>query len=354
MSCTLSLALRCAKLPALTWGNALRQRYLSSSAKPLSLSRIRNIGLCAHIDAGKTTTSEQMLYLSGEIKSIGRVDNGDTVMDFLPQERERGITISSAAISFHWKDYLYNLIDTPGHVDFTIEVERSARVLDGVVIIIDAVSGVQSQTRTVWKQTRKQKLPAIAFVNKMDRVGANYDQAIHSINTKLAGCAALPIQIPIVDKDSDRFEGIIDLIAMRAIRWPENTTTTTTTTSSSPIPPIIEHLTPSSSSFKSAQMYRKKMIEEICEHDDTLMTKYLNEEDLSTTDIISSLRRACLSGLLVPALCGSSLKSKGVEMLLDSVAAFLPSPSDRPDCIAVNTGACTYTSTPTATLTPQH
>lgn len=223
-------------------------------------------------------------------------------------------------------------------MDFTIEVERSARVLDGVVIIIDAVSGVQSQTRTVWKQTRKQGIPAIAFINKMDRVGANFDQAIHSINTKLAGCTALPIQIPVIDRNTDRFDGIIDLISLRTVLWPEMTATSSSGSSSGSAPPVIEQLTPSSPSYESALMHRKRMIESICELDDVLMAEYLDEEELSTAEIIAALRRVCLSGQLVPALCGSSLKSKGVELLLDAVAAFLPSPADRPDSNAVNAG----------------
>jgi elongation factor G len=297
------------------------------------VSHFRNVGIVAHIDAGKTTTSEQMLYISGETQSVGRVDDGDTVMDFLPQEKERGITIQSAAITFPWKDHTVNLIDTPGHVDFTVEVERSARVLDGAVLVIDAVAGVQAQTRTVWKQTRKQNTPAIAFVNKMDRDGASFNRALNSIRSKL-GANPVPIQYPIGAEDV--FLGVVDLLSMTKVLWGKNANATSRT----PVAPIIEPLEESDPIYEEAKVARQSMIESIADHDEAIMEAYLASSDdgldLSIEDLIQSLRKACLSCDVVPALCGAALRGKGVEALLDSVITFLPSPADRPSSKAVN------------------
>jgi len=297
--------------------------------------RIRNIGIVAHIDAGKTTTSEHMLFLCGETSSVGRVDTGDTVMDFLPQERERGITIQAAAISFKWKDYNINLIDTPGHVDFTIEVERSARVLDGAVVIIDAVSGVQAQTRTVWRQTRKQGLPSLAFVNKMDRDGASFDRAILSLKSKL-GANAVPLQLP-VGSDSI-FSGVIDLLTLTKVVWEGNSNSNTSGTSRTPQRPKVSKLAEDDEDYERAIAARQVMIESIAECDDVLMELYLSntEKEIETKHLLSALRRTCLQGSLVPALCGASLRGKGVEPLLDAVLAFLPSPLDRPPARAID------------------
>ena len=292
------------------------------------LHNIRNVGVIAHIDAGKTTTTEQMLYLSGETKYIGRVDNGNTVMDFLPEEKERGITISAAAISFKWKNSQINLIDTPGHVDFTIEVERSARVLDGSVIIIDAVSGVQAQTLTVWKQTKKQNIPAIAFVNKMDRFGANFERTIKSIESKLL-INPIPIQLPIGEEE--HFKGVVDLISMNSIIWEDP--------SGKPNPvPIVTSLDETHEMYETANNQRKYMIESLAELDEELMEKYLsdNNETITTKMILNVLRRLCCQGSVLPIICGASLKCKGVEPLLDSIVAFLPSPTDRPAVEAVH------------------
>lgn len=311
--------------------------FASSSASQRLISRncstssIRNVGVVAHIDAGKTTTTEQMLFISGQTKSVGRVDTGDTVMDFLPQERERGITISSAAISFEWKSKHINLIDTPGHVDFTVEVERSARVLDGAVVIVDAVSGVQAQTRTVWKQTKKQSIPAIAFVNKMDRDGASFERAVQSLRTKL-GANAVPIQLPMGCESA--FVGLIDLISLSKMTFDA-----TSSSSRSPKPPTVEPLETTSDYYNEAVHARKVMLEAIAEVDDAVMEKYLETDDggsLTVDDLIAGIRRSCLKGELVPTICGASLRGKGVEPLLDSLAAFLPSPIDRPSSTAVN------------------
>lgn len=292
---------------------------------------IRNVGVIAHIDAGKTTTTEQMLFLCGEVKSIGRVDSGDTVMDFLPQERERGITISAAAISFNWKDYQINLIDTPGHVDFTMEVERSVRVLDGAVIIIDAVSGVQSQTRTVWKQAKKQGIPAVAFINKMDRNGASFQRAVDSLKQKL-NMRVLPMQLEIGTDES--FQGVIDLLTMTKIMWVNNAVNVGSRI------PTREPLKSNDDDFQKATNARRSLIESAAELDEEFLQIYFdnadNLENIKIEDIIKAIKRCCVQGLLVPALCGSSLKGKGVESLLDAIVAFLPSPLERPPAIAIN------------------
>eukprot|EP01038_Epipyxis_sp_PR26KG_P006247 gene6247-8605_t len=304
-------------------------RSLSFQSKSM-----RNVGVVAHIDAGKTTTTEQMLYICGETNHIGRVDTGDTIMDFLPQERERGITISAAAISFQWKNHLINLIDTPGHVDFTIEVERSARALDGSIVIIDAVSGVQAQTRTVWKQMKKQNIPAIAFVNKMDRDGACFERSVSSLKEKLS-IKAIPIQYPIGSEDT--FIGVIDLISMNKVIWPASS-------SSKPSGIVnIEKLLESDEYFDDASQSRSLMLEDIVGLDDEFMESYLEFIDnpekssqlLNNDTILNALRRICMTGVGVPTLCGASLRCKGVEPLLDSILAFLPNPSERPDLKAI-------------------
>lgn len=301
-----------------------------------NISSIRNVGIVAHIDAGKTTTSEQMLYLCGEINSVGRVDSGDTVLDYMIQERERGITIQSAAISAKWKNYNINLIDTPGHVDFSIEVERSARVLDGVVVIVDAVSGVQSQTQTVWKQTRKQNIPAIAFINKMDRIGADFDRSLKSLKKKLS-MNVVPIQLPIGSEDT--FSGVIDLLTLNQVIWGiggENMKN-----KSRPSEPIIKPLEENDPLYNDALALRRNMIESLSEFDDEMMNQYLEDtsEKLDSFDIkylVKSLRKNCVEGNIVPSMCGASLRGKGVEPLLDALISFLPSPLDRPRCIAIN------------------
>jgi elongation factor G len=302
-----------------------------------NISSIRNVGIVAHIDAGKTTTSEQMLYLCGEINSVGRVDSGDTVLDFMTQERERGITIQSAAISAKWKNYNINLIDTPGHVDFTIEVERASRVLDGVVVIVDAVSGVQSQTQTVWKQTRKQSIPAIAFINKMDRIGADFDRSLKSLKKKLS-MNVVPIQLPIGNEDT--FSGVIDLLTLNKVIWgigSENMKNKTR-----PSEPVITPLEIDDPLYNEALGLRRNMIESLSEFDDEMMDQYLEDtsDKLDSFDIkylVASIRKNCVIGNIVPAMSGASLRGKGVEPLLDALISFLPSPLDRPPSVAINT-----------------
>lgn len=272
--------------------------------------------------------------MSGEIKSVGRVDSGDTVMDFLPQERERGITISSAAISFKWKDCVINLIDTPGHVDFTIEVERSVRVMDGAVVVVDAVAGVQAQTRTVWKQCQKQNMPAIAFINKMDREGASFDRAVASLRGKI-NVNAIPIQYPIGTEEN--FSGIVDLIMMRKVVYPA---TASPSAARAPPVPTVTEVKESDDCFAEATNARKQMLEMIAESDESFMDKYLQNLDDSNElladakftpeEILAAIRRICISQSGVPVLCGASLKGKGIEPLLDAVNCLLPSPQDRP------------------------
>lgn len=286
---------------------------------------------------GKTTTSEQMLYMCGEIKNVGRVDTGDTVMDYLPQERERGITISSAAISFRWKDTVLNLIDTPGHVDFTIEVERSVRVMDGAVVIIDAVSGVQAQTRTVWRQCQRQNMPAIAFINKLDREGASFEIAVSSLKRKI-NVNAIPVQLPIGSED--KFTGVFDLIGLKKIVWLH------TLTRAPPVPTVTD-IVKDDPLYDTVLKAHYKMLEDIAEVDDIFMEKYLEVTDendknvassLSVDDILSALRRICIARSAVPVICGSSLKGRGVEPLLDAINCFLPSPMDRSNIILSSTG----------------
>jgi elongation factor G len=305
----------------------VRIRLLSHA---LDVKKLRNVGICAHIDAGKTTTSEQMLYACGAIRNVGRVDSGDTVMDFLPQERERGITISSAATKMKWRDYDICIIDTPGHVDFTIEVERTMRVLDGSILVLDAVSGVQAQTKTVWKQVTKQSIPAIAFINKMDRDGSDFNRSIDSIRTKL-GANPIPIQYPLGAEDN--FLGFVDLISMRSMMWPSSQLSPR-----APNPPVIKNYSESDSDYENVVNARKKMLENIAEVDDQFFEKLMSVDDskITESEIIDALRRSCLSNTSVPALCGASLKGKGIEPLLNSIITFLPSPSERSSQKAVH------------------
>ena len=331
---------------------------ISSSADNAALTRIRNLGIVAHIDAGKTTTSEYMLYLCGGIASVGRVDNGDTVMDFLPQERERGITIGSAAISMPWKDYKLNLIDTPGHVDFTVEVERSCRVLDGVVVIVDAVSGVQAQTRTVWRQSTRQELPAVAFINKMDRDGASFSRALESIHAKL-GITTLPLQMPLVSSD-DHFDGYVDLLTMQQHEWldirsedytrymnhmqQQHSKAGKAGAKRDIYPHRVTPLTEDSPHWQAAIDARGIMLDAIAGEDEQFMDYFLeSNEEVPVTDTaaqaltVEAIRRLCHSRVAVPTLCGASLRGRGVESLLDAVTAYLPSPMDRPAALAEST-----------------
>jgi elongation factor G len=282
--------------------------------KQFSLNKIRNIGIMAHIDAGKTTTTERILFYTGKLHRLGEVHDGAATMDWMDQEKERGITITSAATTCYWEDHRVNIIDTPGHVDFTVEVERSLRILDGAVALFCAVGGVEPQSETVWRQADKYSVPRIAFVNKMDRVGADFLNVISMMKERL-GAHAVPIQLPV--GEGDIFTGIIDLITMKARIF--NETTMGGTWEDIEIPHDLK---------KKAQLYRTKMLEAVSDEDDTLLEKYLDGKEISPEEIKTVLRRACLKVSIVPVLCGSSFKNKGVQNLLDAVIDFLPSPID--------------------------
>ncbi|NOK64138.1 MAG: elongation factor G [Chloroflexi bacterium AL-W] len=284
-------------------------------AREIPLEKVRNIGIIAHIDAGKTTTTERILFYTGRSYKIGEVHEGTAIMDHMEQERERGITITSAATTAAWKDHRINIIDTPGHVDFTAEVERSLRVLDGGVVVFDAVAGVEPQSETVWRQADKYNVPRICFVNKMDRTGANFERTIQMIKDRL-GAKPIPIQLPIGAEDT--FRGIIDLIANKAVLYLDDAGKREET----------EDI-PGDIADKSAAM-RQEMIESIAETDDELMLLYLEGEELSSEELMRALRQATLDGKVVPVLCGAALKNKGVQRVLDAVISYLPSPLDVP------------------------
>ncbi len=280
-----------------------------------SLDRVRNIGIIAHIDAGKTTVTERLLYYTGRTYKIGDVDDGTTVMDFMDQERERGITISSAATTCYWLEHRVNIIDTPGHVDFTAEVERSLRVLDGGVVVFDSVAGVQPQSETVWRQANKYHVPRICFVNKMDRVGANLNRTIEMIR-KILGAKALPIHLPLGEEKA--FEGMIDLIENKAWIFSEGADT-----------PPVELQVPQAYAQRAREQ-RDILVEKLAEEDDQLMHVYLEGHNASAAAIKAALRRATLAGKVVPVLCGTALKNKGIPQLLDAIVNYLPSPLDVP------------------------
>ena len=286
----------------------------------LPIDKIRNIGFIAHIDAGKTTVTERVLFATGRIHRVGGVDDGTTAMDWMPQEKERGITITAAATSAHWRDCRINIIDTPGHVDFTAEVERSLRVLDGGVVVLDAVAGVQSQSETVWRQADTYSVPRICFVNKMDRVGASYERTMESIRRRLRA-NPVPMQLP-MGFEGD-FYGTIDLIGGRATVYPTGRTNGSSADTHQEIPVPAEY-------EDDYQRYRQAMIEKIVETDEQLLIRYLEGEDLDETELRQAVRRATIEQTLVPVLCGSAMSGKGVHTLLDSVIDYLPSPADVP------------------------
>jgi len=290
-------------------------------ARTTPIERYRNIGISAHIDAGKTTTTERILFYTGVSHKIGEVHDGATVMDWMEQERERGITITSAATTCFWKgmqnnhpEHHINIIDTPGHVDFTIEVERSMRVLDGACMVYDAVAGVQPQSETVWRQANKYKVPRLAFINKMDRQGAEFFKSYDHIKTRLKG-NPVPIQIPIGAEE--KFEGVVDLVIMKAIYWDE-----ATQGMKYELRDIPAHL------VDEAKKWREKMVEAAAEADDELTHKYLEGHDLSVEDIKRGLRIRTIKNEIVPMLCGSAFKNKGVQAMLDAVIDYMPSPID--------------------------
>ncbi|MDY6897353.1 MAG: elongation factor G [Cyanobacteriota bacterium] len=279
------------------------------------LEKVRNMGIAAHIDAGKTTTTERILFYSGIIHKIGEVHEGTAVTDWMAQERERGITITAAAISTSWKDHQIHIIDTPGHVDFTIEVERSMRVLDGVITVLCSVGGVQPQTETVWRQADRYHVPRIIFVNKMDRTGANFYKVYEQVCDRLR-TNAIPIQLPIGSESE--FGGIIDLVKMRAFIYNNDQGTD------------IEEQDIPSEMLELAQEYRTKLIEAVAETSDDLMTKYFEGEELTHEEVRLALRKGTIAGTMVPMLCGSAFKNKGVQLLLDAVVDYLPSPLEVP------------------------
>jgi len=290
---------------------------------PISkLSKIRNIGIVAHIDAGKTTVTERILYYTGRSYKMGEVHDGEAVMDWMPQEQERGITISSAVTACNWQDYEIHIIDTPGHVDFTIEVERCLRVLDGAVVVFCAVGGVEPQSETVWHQADKYGVPKIAFINKMDRIGANYFGAVEMMGRRF-NSLPLPIQIPW--GEAEQFQGVIDLIRQRLITW--DSASLGAQYSLGEIPP--EFASP-------AHHHRERMIETLADLDDHIADKYLEGLEITEADIIQAIRKATLSLRIVPVMCGSALRNKGIQPVLDAVPAFLPSPEDVPPVRGVN------------------
>ena len=281
-----------------------------------SLKPTRNIGIMAHIDAGKTTTTERILFYTGKVHRMGEVHEGAATMDWMEQEKERGITITSAAVTCYWRDHRINIIDTPGHVDFTVEVERSLRILDGAVAIFCAVGGVEPQSETVWRQADKYHVPRIAFVNKMDRVGADFRQAVQMMRDRL-GANAIPIQFPI--GEGDLFTGLVDLIKMKAVIYNEDTLGTTW-----------EEIDIPKDLLNEANEYRTQLLEAVSEYDDTLLEKYLEGEHISEKELIEAIRKATLDVSIVPVLCGSAFKNKGVQRLLDAITLYLPSPIDIP------------------------
>lgn len=286
-------------------------------ARKTPLHMVRNIGIAAHIDAGKTTTSERILFFTGVSHKIGETHEGTATMDWMAQEKERGITITSAATTCFWKNHQINLIDTPGHVDFTIEVERSMRVLDGAVAVFCSVGGVQPQSETVWRQANKYHVPRIVFVNKMDRVGANFYNVEQQIKDRLKA-NPVPLQIPIGAEDD--FKGVVDLINMKALVWEDETKPTT----------YVEKEIPSNL-VEKAQEYREKLIEAVAETDDALMDKYFSGEELSIDEIKAGIKKGCLDLTMIPMMCGTAFKNKGVQPLLDAIVDYLPAPDEVAD-----------------------
>ncbi len=279
------------------------------------LERVRNIGIIAHIDAGKTTTTERILFYTGRTHRMGTVDEGTTVTDWMVQERERGITITAAAVTCFWKDHQINIIDTPGHIDFTAEVQRSLRVLDGAVVVFDGVAGVEPQSETVWRQARSFGVPLIAFINKMDKLGADFAYATGTIRERL-GANPVMLQWPIGRESS--FRGVVDILEMHAVTWVDGLGKE----------PVIEPIPPEL--MEEVQALREQVLEQIVETDDDLMTRYLEGGEIPTADLRRALRRTTIQGTLVPVLCGSALRNKGVQPLLDAIVDYLPSPLDIP------------------------
>ena len=283
-------------------------------ARKIPLEKVRNIGIMAHIDAGKTTTTERILYYTGVSYKMGEVHEGTAVMDWMEQEQERGITITSAATTCFWNDHRINIIDTPGHVDFTIEVERSLRVLDGAVAIFCAVGGVEPQSETVWRQADRYGVPRIAFINKMDRMGADFDRCLAMMRSRL-GASPVAVQIPL-GKEQD-FRGIIDLVEMKAVVWEESTLG-----AAYQVVEIEDELR------DEAEECRRTLVEAIADVDENILEKYLDGQEISNQEIWAALRSGTLQLKLVPVFCGAAFKNKGVQLLLDGIVKYLPSPQD--------------------------
>jgi elongation factor G len=291
-------------------------------ARKVSLAKTRNIGIMAHIDAGKTTTTERILYYTGISHKIGEVHDGAATMDWMEQEQERGITITSAATTCFWKDHRVNIIDTPGHVDFTIEVERSLKVLDSAVAVFCSVGGVEPQSETVWRQADKYGVPRLAFINKMDRIGADFDRGVQMMRDRLHA-NPIPLQLPIGKEDY--FKGVIDLVEMKAITWDDESLGAKFDVTEIP-----------ADRLKEAQAAREALIEEVSTHDEELMEKYLGGEEISVAELKAGIRKATISLAINPVLCGSAFKNKGVQHLLDAVIDYMPSPTDVPAIPGVN------------------
>ena len=291
-------------------------------ARQIPIEKYRNIGIMAHIDAGKTTTTERILFYTGKSHKIGEVHEGEATMDWMEQEQERGITITSAATTCFWNDNRINIIDTPGHVDFTIEVERSLRVLDGAVAVFDAVAGVEPQSETVWRQANKYNVPRMCFVNKMDRVGANFYRCVDMMKTRL-GARAVPIQLPI--SEAEDYGGLIDLVKMKAVIWDGDQMGASYSYKDIPADLV-----------EKSSKYREELLEAAVEQDDDLMEKYLNGEEISELDLKNCIRKATISGSFVPVLNGTAFKNKGVQTLLDAIIDYLPSPVDIKETPAIN------------------
>jgi elongation factor G len=291
-------------------------------ARQIEIEKYRNIGIMAHIDAGKTTTTERILFYTGKSHKIGEVHDGAATMDWMEQEQERGITITSAATTCFWKNHRINIIDTPGHVDFTIEVERSLRVLDGAIAVFDAVAGVEPQSETVWRQANKYRVPRMCFVNKMDRIGANFYRCVDMMKTRL-GARPVPIQLPI--HEAENYGGLIDLVKMKAVVWKDETMGADYSLEEIP-----------ADLMDKAKQYREQLVEAAVEQDDALMEKYLGGEVISEEELKKCIRKATIAGAFVPVLNGTAFKNKGVQTLLDAVVDFLPSPKDIKQIPAMN------------------
>ena len=298
----------------------------NNNSQRSELPHMRNIGIMAHIDAGKTTVTERILYYTGRLYRIGDVDDGTTTMDWMVQEQERGITITAAATTCQWKEHSINIIDTPGHIDFTVEVERSLRVLDGAVAVFCAVGGVEPQSETVWRQADKYDIPRIAFVNKMDRTGADFFRTVEMMEERL-GATAIPVQLPI--GSAEQFTGIVDLISMKGQIWDigNDAGSDGTVIQETDIPKEMEEM---------ANDYRDRMLEAIADYDDELLMKYVDGIEISPEEIKTGIRDAVIAGKAVPVLCGTALKNKGVQPLLDAIVSYLPAPTDVPPITGFN------------------